>query len=89
MAEKDRIRKHDIKIRVTETERNLALEHANKLNMNINEYVRYLLMNGIIVKYEAFDMKNLSEKLHVIGCNINQIAKRINEKGGILQKKRF
>ena len=37
-------------------------------------------MDGVIIKYDKFDIKSLSNELNKIGVNINQIARHVNEK---------
>ena len=44
--------------------------------------MRKQIADGVIVKYERFDIKDLANELNKIGININQIARHINERGG-------
>lgn len=82
MAEKDRIRNHQINIRLSESEYEKVIEKASYCNLSMSDYIRKQIEDGVIVKYESFDIKNLSYELNKIGININQIARNINEKGG-------
>lgn len=82
MAEKDRIRKHQINIRLTETEYENAKQKAEYCGLSMSEFIRKQIMEGLIIKYERFDIKALTNELNKIGVNVNQIAKHINENGG-------
>lgn len=86
MAEKDRIRKKKIHINLTESELEYAKDKAKYLNMTMSEMVRKFISDGVIIKYEPFDIKELSNEINKIGVNINQIAKAVNEKGGAYDK---
>lgn len=82
MAEKDRIRKRQLNIRLTETEYENIKAKAEYCNLSMSEYLRKQIMDGVIIKYDRVDMKTLANELNKIGVNINQIAKHINERGG-------
>lgn len=85
MAEKDRnnrSRNFEIRVKVTENELQFAKDKANYCNMSMSNLIRKFIMDGAVIKYEPFDIKELSNELNKIGVNINQIAKCVNEKGG-------
>ena len=89
MAEKDRnirIRNEEIRVKVTSDELNYAKEKAKCCHLNLSEFVRKAIMDSVIIKYDPFDIKELSKELNKIGININQIAKHINEKGGAYER---
>lgn len=86
MAEKDRKRTYEIRIKVTESELQYAKDKAEYLNMTMSDMIRNFIKEGVILKYEPFDIKELSNELNKIGVNINQIAKCVNEKGGNYDK---
>jgi len=80
--DKNRIRTQQLNIRLTETEYENVKEKAKFCNLTVSEFLRKQIMEGVIIKYEPFDIKALGNELNKIGVNINQIAKHINEKGG-------
>ena len=82
MAEKDRIRKIQLNIRVTETEYGIAKDKASYCGLTMSDYIRKQITDGVVIKYERLDIKTLANEINKIGVNINQIAKHINEKGG-------
>lgn len=85
MAEKDRqfrAREEEIRIKVTKEEKQYAKEKALSCGLTMSEYFRRIMKDGLIVKLETFNIKELSNELNKIGTNINQIAKHVNEKGG-------
>lgn len=86
MAEKNRIRKHQINIRLTESEYQNAKDKAEYCGLSMSDFIRKQITDGVIVKYETFDIKELAYQLNKIGININQIARNINEKGGEYDK---
>lgn len=89
MAEKDRNnrpRNFEIRVKVTENELKFAKDKAKYLNMTMSNMIRSFIKDGVIVKYEPFDIKELSNEINKVGVNINQIAKCVNEKGGNYDK---
>ncbi len=82
MAEKDRIRKKQLNVRLTEIEYENANAKAEYCGLTMSEYIRKQIMDGVVIKYERFDIKALANELNKIGVNINQIARWVNEKGG-------
>lgn len=86
MAEKDRLRTKQINIRLTDAEYQYLHDKAKSCELTMSDYIRKIIGDGIIVKYESFDIKELSNELNKIGVNINQIAHHINAKGGEYEK---
>lgn len=86
MAERYRIRKTEIRVKVTESEWKFAKDKAEYLCMTMSDMIRKFIRDGVIIKYEPFDIKELSNEINKIGVNINQIARAVNEKGGNYDK---
>lgn len=86
MAERNRIRKTEIRVKVTESEWQFAKDKADYLCMTMSDMIRKFIRDGVIIKYEPFDIKELSNEINKIGVNINQIARVVNEKGGNYDK---
>lgn len=82
MAEKDRIRNKCIRVKVTESELQYAKDKAEYCSLSMSDFIRKQIADGVVIRYERFDIKELANELNKIGVNINQIAKHINEKGG-------
>lgn len=82
MGEKDRIRNKCVRVKMTENELQYAKDKANYCNLTMSDYIRKQITDGVIIKYERFDIKVLANELNKIGVNINQIAKHVNQKGG-------
>lgn len=87
MAEKHRIRKREIRVRVTDEEHEVFFKKAREKNLTMSDYVRKIIMEGVIIVYQPFDMKEATRRFHEIGCNINQVAKSINERNGEYNRK--
>lgn len=87
MAEKDRLRTKEIRVKVTENELQIAKDKASYCNLTISDYIRKQITDGVVIRYQRFDIKELSYELNKIGININQIARNVNEKGGEYDKK--
>lgn len=86
MAEKDRLRTKKIQVFVTEAELQYARDKAKSCNLTMSQYIRQVIREGLIVKLETFDMKEMATELNHIGININQIAWRVNARGGDYDK---
>lgn len=81
MAEKDRFRKNCLRVKVSDEELQIAKDKAEYCNLSMSDFLRKQIVDGVIIKYDRIDMKTLANEMNKIGVNINQIAKRINEKG--------
>lgn len=85
--EKELKRRHNIMLRLNETEYAIVSENAKHANLPIAEYVRKSLMDKrISIKYEVVadvpELKKLIAEFGKIGSNLNQIARHFNT-GGI------
>lgn len=78
MANRERnIRKQ---VRVTDDEwEQILVKMKQSGTENFEHYARNMLLNGYIVKRDFSILKSLLHELGVIGKNINQIARRVNE----------
>lgn len=83
---KERIRDKQLNIRLTDTEYEIVKDKAKYCGLNISDFIRKQITDGVVIKYESFDIKELANELNKIGVNINQIAKHINEKGGNFER---
>ncbi|CUX33238.1 plasmid mobilization protein [Clostridium sp. C105KSO13] len=85
--EKELKRRHNIMLRLNETEYAIISENAKLANLPVAEYARKSLMNKrISIKYEVVadvpELKKLIGEFGKIGSNLNQIARHFNT-GGI------
>ena len=85
--EKELRHKHQIMLRLTDTEYEIISENAKSANLPLAEYVRKQVMKQkVIAKYEIVadlpELKKLVAEFGKIGSNLNQIAKHFNS-GGI------
>lgn len=79
--------KHQIMLRLTDTEYEIVAENAKAANLPLAEYVRKQVMKQkVIAKYEIVadlpELKKLVAEFGKIGSNLNQIARHYNS-GGI------
>ena len=79
--------KHQIMLRLTDTEYEIVYESAKAANLPLAEYVRKQVMKQkVIAKYEIVadlpELKELIAEFGKIGSNLNQIARHFNS-GGI------
>lgn len=85
--EKNLQHKHQIMLRLTDTQYEIISSNAKSANLSLAEYARKQLMNKkLIVKYELVadlpELKKLIAEFGKIGSNLNQIARHFNS-GGI------
>ena len=85
--EKELRHKHQIMLRLTDTEYEIVAENAKSANLPLAEYVRkQVIKQKVIEKYEIVadlpELKKLVAEFGKIGSNLNQIAKHFNS-GGI------
>lgn len=85
--EKELRHKHQIMLRLTDTEFEIVAENAKSANLPLAEYIRKQVMKQkVIAKYEIVadlpELKKLVAEFGKIGSNLNQIARHFNS-GGI------
>ena len=76
-----RIRKKQILIRLSEKEYQHLIEQADLEQLNINQFVRNLIMDVKIKPRPKEEWSELLRQMSAIGNNINQIAYRANLHG--------
>ena len=73
-----------IDLRVTKNEYDLITEKMQMSKCeNMSAYIRKMAIDGMILKLDIPELKEISSLLRYNGNNINQIAKRLNEGGQI------
>ena len=85
--EKELQHKHQIMLRLTDTEYEIVSENAKAAHLPLAEYVRKQIMKQkVTAKYEIVadlpELKKLVAEFGKIGSNLNQIARHFNS-GGI------
>lgn len=72
----------ELKLRVTERERQLITERMAQAGViNTNAYLLKMAIDGYIVRLDLSEVKELVSLLRRCSNNLNQIAKRVNETG--------
>lgn len=86
MNEPNRVRKIQLNFRVTEQERRLIEERMQEFGTpNREAYLRKLAIDGMIVKLEVQELKEIVSLMRRTSNNVNQIARRLNETGRIYE----
>ena len=86
MNEPNRVRKIQLNFRVTEQERRLIEERMQELGTTNREaYLRKIAIDGMIVKLEVQELKEIVSLMRRTSNNVNQIARRLNETGCIYE----
>ena len=86
MNKPSRVRKIQLNFRVTEQERRLIEERMQELGTTNREaYLRKLAIDGMIVKLEVQELKEIVSLMRRTSNNVNQIARRLNETGRIYE----
>ena len=80
----NRKRNVQVIVRMTEEERALVEEKMKQLpTKNLSAFARKMLIDGYIIILDLQGVKAHTAQLQKIGVNINHIARRVNETGGI------
>lgn len=75
----NRYRNKDIRIRVTETEKEMIKRKSLAAGFeSINSYAHKMLLSGLVVKVDLKELLELNNEINKIGVNINQIAYKAN-----------
>ena len=86
MNEPNRVRKIQLNFRVTEQERRLIEDRMQELGTTIVEaYLRKIAIDGMIVKLEVQELKEIVSLMRRTSNNVNQIARRLTETGRIYE----
>jgi len=80
----NRIRSHEIKVRVTDYEYMLIKKRKEESGAySLNEYILKTAIDGYIINVDYSDFKQLIYEINKIGTNINQIAHKVNSENQI------
>lgn len=86
MNEPNRVRKVQLNFRVTEREKALIEEKMQELGTTNREaYLRKIAIDGMIVKLDVPELKEILSLMRYTSNNVNQIAHRLNETGRIYE----
>lgn len=86
MSEANRVRKVQLNFRVTDREKELIEGRMQELGTTNREaFLRKIAIDGIIVKLEVPELKEILSLMRYSSNNINQIAHRLNESGRIYE----
>ena len=86
MNEPNRVRKVQLNFRVTEREKALIEEKMLAFGTTNREaYLRKIAIDGMIVKLEVQELKEIVSLMRRTSNNVNQIARRLNETGRIYE----
>ena len=86
MSEANRVRKVQLNLRVTEREKQLIEERMQEMGTTNREaYLRKIAIDGMLVKLEVPELKEIVSLMRRTSNNINQIARRLNETGRIYE----
>ncbi len=84
MSEAGRRRKTRISVRLSDEEHDLLQEKIAQIGVvNQEAYIRKMILDGLVVKLDLLELKQMISLLRYTSNNINQIAKRLNESGRI------
>ena len=86
MSEANRVRKVQLNFRVTEREKQLIEDRMQEIGTTNREaYLRKIAIDGMLVKLEVPELKEIVTLMRRTSNNINQIARRLNETGRIYE----
>ena len=86
MSEANRVRKVQLNFRVTEREKQLIEDRMQEIGTTNREaYLRKIAIDGMLVKLEVPDLKEIVSLMRRTSNNVNQIARRLNENGRIYE----
>ena len=86
MSKANRVRKVQLNFRVTEREKQLIEDRMQEIGTTNREaYLRKIAIDGMLVKLEVPELKEIVSLMRRTSNNINQIARRLNEIGRIYE----
>ena len=82
----NRKRTHPIYLMVTERERELIARKMEQAGIrNMGAYIRKQAIDGLVVKLDLSDVREMVRLLRITSNNLHQIAKRANETRNIYE----
>ena len=86
MSEANRVRKVQLNFRVTEREKQLIEDRMQEIGTTNREaYLRKIAIDGMLVRLEVPELKEIVALMRRTSNNVNQIARRLNENGRIYE----
>ena len=86
MSEANRVRKVQLNFRVTEREKQLIEDRMQEIGTTNREaYLRKIAIDGMLVRLEVPELKEIVSLMRRTSNNVNQIARRLNENGRIYE----
>ena len=86
MSEANRVRKVQLNFRVTEREKQLIEDRMQEIGTTNREaYLRKIAIDGMLVRLEVPELKEIVALMRRTSNNVNQIARRLNETGRIYE----
>ena len=86
MIEANRVRKVQLNFRVTEREKQLIEDRMQEVGTTNREaYLRKSAIEGMLVRLEVPELKEIVSLMRRTSNNVNQIARRLNEIGRIYE----
>ena len=87
MAEKDRYRTKEIRVKVFEEELYVAREKARLCGISMSEFIRKQILDGYALTLVNKELAlRMIDEFNAIGVNINQIAYMVNTNKVVLDK---
>jgi hypothetical protein len=86
MAEKDRLRTKKIHVFLSDNEHELLSDKANYCGLNNSEYIRSMIVDGVIINRSTGDIQAAIAEISRVGNNLNQIARKLNETNSFYKK---
>ena len=86
MSEANRVRKVQLYFRVTVRDKQLIEDRMQEIGTTNREaYLRKIAIDGMLVKLEVPELKEIVSLMRRTSNNVNQIARRLNENGRIYE----
>ena len=86
MSKVNRVRKVQLNFRVTEREKQLIEDRMQEIGTTNREaFLRKIAIDGMLVKLEVPELKEIVSLMRRTSNNVNQIARRLHETGRIYE----
>ncbi len=83
----NRKRPIELKVWVSKEENKMIRERIEASGIDgLGRYMRKMAIDGFVINVDHTDIKELTYEINKIGVNINQIAKKVNEKDYVSQR---
>ena len=81
-----RSRNKTIRAWLSDDEYKILSEKCEQSGMTISCFIRKIITDGEIKRYDSFSINEIVQELNSIGNDVHSISKKVNERGNVIER---